>query len=118
MILPPLYQKIWRRIWWTLYIEDMHYAAAYGRLPHIHPDFCDIQPLSEDDFQDYDWNEFGPASRDMKQDCMLYIIYFAELSLRGTYKPFYMILVVNYAKHALFDSLPVYCRQLFDVGRC
>ena len=63
----------------------MHYAAAYGRLPHIHPDFCDIKPLSEDDFQDYEMGGFDFADTKMKQDWALYLVHFAELISRGIF---------------------------------
>ena len=61
----------------------MHYAASYGRLPHIYSDFCEIKPLSEDDFQDYDWNMLDPADMSREQE-RLYLVHYAELSSRGT----------------------------------
>lgn len=60
----------------------MHYAASYGRLPHIHPDFCDIEPLTEADFQDYD-SAAEPADEGMKNDSKFYLVHFCELICRG-----------------------------------
>ncbi|KAL2838380.1 fungal-specific transcription factor domain-containing protein [Aspergillus pseudoustus] len=50
-MLPKATQRVWRRTWWVLYINDIHHAAVYGRPPHIHPSFCDIAPLREGDFE-------------------------------------------------------------------
>jgi len=40
---------MWKRIWWSLYAEDKHAAAALGRPVHIHLDDCDVEPLDEID---------------------------------------------------------------------
>jgi hypothetical protein len=42
-------QKLWRRIWWVLFINDIHHAAVFGRPPHIHSQYTDIQALALDD---------------------------------------------------------------------
>ncbi len=48
-ILDPRQQRMWKRIWWSLYAEDKHAAAALGRPVHIHLDDCDVEPLDEID---------------------------------------------------------------------
>lgn len=48
-ILSPERQKLWRRIWWVLFINDVHHAAVFGRPPHIHSHYVDIPALTIDD---------------------------------------------------------------------
>ncbi len=42
-------QKLWRRIWWVLFINDIHHAAVFGRPPHIHSQYTDVEPLTPSD---------------------------------------------------------------------
>ncbi|KEF62037.1 uncharacterized protein A1O9_00009 [Exophiala aquamarina CBS 119918] len=42
-------QKLWRRIWWVLFINDIHHAAVFGRPPHIHSQYTDVNPLTPSD---------------------------------------------------------------------
>lgn len=42
-------QKLWRRIWWALFINDIHHAAVFGRPPHIHSQYTDVQALAASD---------------------------------------------------------------------
>jgi hypothetical protein len=43
-------QRLWRRIWWTLYTRDRSVAAALGRPTHINLEGSDVEMVSEDDF--------------------------------------------------------------------
>lgn len=48
----PLEQaRLWRRIWWSLYTEDKHAAAALGRPMHTHAADCDLDLLEIADFE-------------------------------------------------------------------
>ncbi|KAL2818511.1 fungal-specific transcription factor domain-containing protein [Aspergillus cavernicola] len=55
-----------KRIWWSIYIRDRHTAAAFGRPCRIRDEDCDIEPLTEDDFQfDSDCDQsLIPAQKD------------------------------------------------------
>ncbi|KAK5061082.1 hypothetical protein LTR84_007624 [Exophiala bonariae] len=44
-------QKLWRRIWWVLFINDIHHAAVFGRPPHIHSQYTDVQALLPEDME-------------------------------------------------------------------
>lgn len=43
-------QRLWTRIWWTLYTRDRSVAAALGRPTHINLDGSDVEMVCEDDF--------------------------------------------------------------------
>lgn len=73
---------LWRRIWWVLYINDVHHAAIYGRPPHINPDFSDIIPLTEADFQDYEYSPFTVVDEPLLYESKLYLINLVGLSCR------------------------------------
>ena len=45
-------QRLWKRIWWSLFTEDKHAAAALGRPIHIRMQDCDVEPLKETDFDE------------------------------------------------------------------
>ena len=44
-------KRLWRRIWWTLFVRD-RYAALLGQVVQIHTDDSDIEMICEDDFID------------------------------------------------------------------
>lgn len=48
--LSPSDQKLWKRIWWTLFTRDRSVAVALGRPPHINLADSDMELLTEDDF--------------------------------------------------------------------
>ncbi|PYH99446.1 hypothetical protein BO71DRAFT_369055 [Aspergillus ellipticus CBS 707.79] len=77
------HQQVWRRTWWVLYINDIHHAAVYGRPPHIHPSFCDIATIHDDDFHGCNpTSEIGPAC-DQHPESEDYLIHLADLITRG-----------------------------------
>ena len=43
-------QKLWRRIWWTLFTRDRAVAVALGRPTHINMSHSDVEMVTEDDF--------------------------------------------------------------------
>ncbi|KIW46390.1 uncharacterized protein PV06_02062 [Exophiala oligosperma] len=52
-------RKLWKRIWWTLYVRDHFDAASVGRPMIINDDDCDVEPLCLTDFE-CDENEIPP----------------------------------------------------------
>ncbi|KIW14272.1 hypothetical protein PV08_07054 [Exophiala spinifera] len=49
--LPTKDRRLWKRIWWTLYVRDHFDAASVGRPMIIHDDDCDVEPLCLTDFE-------------------------------------------------------------------
>lgn len=43
-------QRLWTRIWWTLYTRDRSVAVALGRPAHINLEGSDVEMVCEDDF--------------------------------------------------------------------
>lgn len=43
-------QRLWTRIWWTLYTRDRSVAVALGRPAHISLEGSDVEMVCEDDF--------------------------------------------------------------------
>lgn len=50
--LSPDNRRLWKRIWWSLFTEDKHAAAALGRPAHVRSKDCDLEPLDESDFKE------------------------------------------------------------------
>ena len=48
-------QRLWTRIWWTLFTRDRSVAVALGRPAHINMDSSDVQMICEDDFIENDF---------------------------------------------------------------
>lgn len=47
-------QRLWRRVWWTLFCRDRTLALARGRPFTIRTEDADIEMLTEEDFQEED----------------------------------------------------------------
>ncbi|RVX71875.1 hypothetical protein B0A52_04274 [Exophiala mesophila] len=45
-------RRLWKRIWWSLYVRDRHCSANIGRPMRIRDDDNDVEPLDESDFED------------------------------------------------------------------
>ena len=57
-------QRQWKKIWWSLFAEDKHAAAALGRPVHIHLRDTDVEPLEEADFmENFEPHAFGHQER-------------------------------------------------------
>jgi hypothetical protein len=54
-------QKLWKRIWWTLYTRDRSVAVALGLLTHINTADCDVEDLCEEDFEEADGVKPNPV---------------------------------------------------------
>lgn len=72
-------QRLWKRIWWSLFAEDKHAAAALGRPVHIRLRDCDIEPLDESDFEEQSPPEAHIFGIQEKVHVM-YVIFLCELS--------------------------------------
>jgi hypothetical protein len=59
-------------------INDIHHAAVFGRPPHIHRDFCDMTPLTEEDLTDFGDGDESSSFDESK----LYLVHLAELASR------------------------------------
>ncbi|OHE91653.1 hypothetical protein CORC01_13043, partial [Colletotrichum orchidophilum] len=49
--LSPRMRSLRKRIWWAIYTRDRHTSAAFGRPCRIRDEDCDIEPLTEEDFE-------------------------------------------------------------------
>ncbi|KAL3485666.1 fungal-specific transcription factor domain-containing protein [Aspergillus germanicus] len=77
-------EKLWRRIWWTVYSHDIFIAVQLGRIPHINDAYCTTEPLTEQDFDEPDLPEGFNLEGKPTKESRLQIIYFADLCSRGT----------------------------------
>lgn len=73
-------QRLWKRIWWSLFTEDKHAAAALGRPVHIHLRDTDVEPLEEADFDEGEFS--GPHAFGLQQKVhVLYAVHLSKLSV-------------------------------------
>ncbi|KAI9871346.1 MAG: hypothetical protein M1830_003011 [Pleopsidium flavum] len=73
-------QRLWKRIWWSLYVRDRHAAAALGRPMHIHDDDCDVEMLEESDFEE-GISPHPTICGGATRDHILYVIQMAKLAV-------------------------------------
>ncbi|RHZ57497.1 uncharacterized protein CDV56_107883 [Aspergillus thermomutatus] len=84
--LPEKQQKLWRRIWWTVYTQDILMALTLGNTPHVNDAYCSVPLLSEADIEDDEDNQddlhdphlFGTRT----QESRLYLVYLVDLAKR------------------------------------
>lgn len=72
-------QRLWKRIWWSLFTEDKHAAAALGRPVHIRQSDCDVEPLDLRDFEDPE-QDMQHQLTDSEKVHALYVIHLSKLS--------------------------------------
>ncbi|KAF9888467.1 hypothetical protein FE257_008574 [Aspergillus nanangensis] len=53
-------EKLWKRIWWALYIRDQQSAAALGLPPRIRDEDCDVAMLDPEDIREYEKTAEAP----------------------------------------------------------
>lgn len=70
-------QRLWKKIWWSLFAEDKHAAAALGRPVHIHLRDTDVEPLEDSDFED-DSEPYGFGHQEKVH--VLYAVHLTKLS--------------------------------------
>lgn len=80
--MPPRIRALWKRIWWSLFVEDKHAATALGRPVHIRRADCDIELLSRADFDECPVNRTDIFGTPEKVDS-LYVMALADLSMIG-----------------------------------
>ncbi|KAJ5688837.1 hypothetical protein N7462_003229 [Penicillium macrosclerotiorum] len=49
-------RKIWRRLWWMVYAMDINLSMLLDRPPHVQGRLCNVDTLSETDFEGLDEN--------------------------------------------------------------
>ncbi|KAL5589228.1 hypothetical protein FOBRF1_015756 [Fusarium oxysporum] len=69
--------KLRKRLWWSIYIRERQSSAALGVPKWVRDEDCDIEALSEDDFQ-YAFDASSPSAR--KDESIYYTISMKELS--------------------------------------
>lgn len=72
-------QRLWKRVWWSLFTEDKHAAAALGRPVHIRQSDCDVEPLEMQDFED-PTKDAQDELAGSKRTHALYVIHLSRLS--------------------------------------
>ncbi|KAJ5407841.1 hypothetical protein N7509_001724 [Penicillium cosmopolitanum] len=75
----PRMKSLRKRIWWIIYSRDRHTAGAFGRPTRIRDEDCDIEALTEEDFDfDTDFDQsLIPAQKDYH---VSYVIEMAKLA--------------------------------------
>ncbi|CUM63838.1 uncharacterized protein PRCAT00001423001 [Priceomyces carsonii] len=65
--------RLRRRLWWSLYIQDVWFAVSYGRRPHFRKDDWDVPIVRASDFVSYSANEVDEESHDrsVRAFCLL-----------------------------------------------
>ncbi|KAH1581507.1 hypothetical protein KXV58_007426 [Aspergillus fumigatus] len=76
-------QKLWRRIWWTVYSHDIFMSLTLNNTPHVNEAYCTAPLLSEADIEDDkedipDTHLLGSQT----QEGRLYIVYLVDLAKR------------------------------------
>ncbi|KAE8418668.1 fungal-specific transcription factor domain-containing protein [Aspergillus pseudocaelatus] len=76
-------RKLWRRIWWTIYVHDISVTIMLGRTPHINDAYCSVEMLGENDFEVSDDDLINSdLLPEPTRESRLYFIHLAELYSR------------------------------------
>lgn len=73
-------QRLWARIWWSLFTEDKHAAAALGRPVHIRLSDCDVTPLEVNDYDDDPSENNGGSDSETQKIHVSYAVHLSKLS--------------------------------------
>ncbi|KAJ5742025.1 hypothetical protein N7533_011434 [Penicillium manginii] len=73
-------QKIWKRIWWALYVRDQQTSAALGLPSRIRDEDCEAAELEPSDFEELDATEFSEVFRKPPTAHVNYVIGMAQLA--------------------------------------
>ncbi|KEF56410.1 uncharacterized protein A1O9_07991 [Exophiala aquamarina CBS 119918] len=75
-------RRLWKRIWWSLYVRDRHCSGNIGRPLRIRDDDYDVEPLEESDFEEEFTQNVSTLGIYGKQSRMhvLYVIAMSKLS--------------------------------------
>ncbi|OJJ65925.1 hypothetical protein ASPBRDRAFT_139155 [Aspergillus brasiliensis CBS 101740] len=69
-------ERLWKRLWWSLYARDQQSAAALGLPPHIRDEDCDVAMLEPDDIRE----EIVGGQSPFGVQCMEDLSYPAEMA--------------------------------------
>ncbi|KNG81129.1 fungal specific transcription factor domain protein [Aspergillus nomiae NRRL 13137] len=99
-------RKLWKRIWWTIYVHDISVTIMLGRTPHINDAYCSVEMLGEDDFETSD-NELIDSDlfREPTRESRLYIIHLTDLYSRKASKCWLNIAGANFNESMILKSL-------------
>ncbi|RTE70314.1 hypothetical protein BHE90_015293 [Fusarium euwallaceae] len=105
--------SLWKRLWWSIYVRDRHAAGALGRPCRIRDEDCDVEQLSEADFE-VDGKTMLQVLGQQEKYHVSYAIHMAKLAvLLGR------VLTLRFAPrsqrdHGDFETLSVEMRQWED----
>ncbi|EXJ78465.1 hypothetical protein A1O1_08865 [Capronia coronata CBS 617.96] len=78
--LSPNVRRVRRRLWWVIFTNDTYTAAVLKKPRHLHESFCNVPPLSEDDF--VDTTLMDSPSEVVSSTSIAYLIHFTSLNLK------------------------------------
>ncbi|KAJ5111999.1 hypothetical protein N7532_000044 [Penicillium argentinense] len=78
--LTPRDQKIWKRIWWALYVRDQQTSAALGLPSRIRDEDCEAAELEPWDFEEDDATEFSEVFQKPPPAHVSYVMGMAQLA--------------------------------------
>nr|ADO29927.1 hypothetical protein PP105 [Penicillium paxilli] len=78
--LSPRDHKIWKRIWWALYVRDQQTSAALGLPSRIRDEDCETAELEPSDFEELDATEASEVFRKPPAAHVNYVIGMAQLA--------------------------------------
>ncbi|KAJ5761751.1 uncharacterized protein N7511_005133 [Penicillium nucicola] len=73
-------QKVWKRVWWALYVRDQQTSAALGLPPRIRDEDCQTAELEASDFEDSEPIEQSEIFRAPPKVHIPYVIGLAQLA--------------------------------------
>ncbi|KAL5365315.1 fungal-specific transcription factor domain-containing protein [Aspergillus floccosus] len=74
-------KRLWKRLWWNVYIHDISAALVLGRTPHINDAYCSVNMLNDNDFDSDDDEVNADLFGNPSCDSRLYVVYSAQLYL-------------------------------------
>ncbi|KAJ5086240.1 hypothetical protein NUU61_007547 [Penicillium alfredii] len=73
-------QKIWKRIWWALYVRDQQTSAALGLPSRIRDEDCEVADLEPSDFEESDSSVPSEIFRQPPNAHVSYVIGMVQLA--------------------------------------
>ncbi|KAJ5691696.1 hypothetical protein N7488_012431 [Penicillium malachiteum] len=73
-------QRLWKRIWWALYVRDQQTSAALGLPSRIRDEDCEVAELERSDFEDHDDESTSEIFRKPPAVHVSYVIGMAQLA--------------------------------------
>ncbi|KAE8422002.1 fungal-specific transcription factor domain-containing protein [Aspergillus pseudocaelatus] len=125
----PREEKLWKRIWWALYIRDQQSAAALGLPPRIRDEDCDVAMLEPSDIREEEAVEDAQVFGAQREEDIVYPAEMAKLArislkLETTASPRAMFLTgllhMTYKITHTFSTLcihTIHCRRTSGTAR-